>query len=84
VHAELQEQGIKCARKRVARLMREQGLVVCRPRHRIRTTQSDPKAGVASNCLNREFTATRPNEKWTGDITAIWTIRVVALPGGGP
>ncbi len=73
VHAQLQEQGIKCARKRVARLLREQGLVVRRPCHRAITTQGDAAARVASNCLNREFTATRPNEKWTGDITAIWT-----------
>lgn len=41
VHAELQEQGVKCARKRVARLMREQGLRVCRLRHRTLTTRSD-------------------------------------------
>lgn len=73
VHAELQEQGIKCARKRVARLMREQGLAARRTRHRTLTTRSDASARLAPNCLNREFTATRPNEKWTGDITAIWT-----------
>jgi putative transposase len=73
VHAELQAQGIKVARKRVARLMREQGLLGCRPVHRSRTTHSDPNARVAPNRLNRDFTASRPNEKWTGDITAIWT-----------
>jgi putative transposase len=33
----------------------------------------DPTARVAPNLLNRDFTASRPNEKWTGDITAIWT-----------
>ncbi len=73
VHGELQAQGIKVARKRVARLMREHGLAGCRPRHRTRTRHSDPSARVAPNRLNREFTACRPNEKWSGDITAIWT-----------
>jgi putative transposase len=73
VHAELQAQGIKCARKRVARLMRELELAARRPRHRTKTTHSDPNARVAPNCLDRDFTATSPNEKWTGDITAIWT-----------
>jgi putative transposase len=73
VHAELQAQGIRCARKRVARLMRELGLAARRPRHRTVTTRSDPSAQVAPNLLDRDFTATRPNEKWTGDITAIWT-----------
>jgi putative transposase len=73
VHAELKAQGIKCARKRVARLMRELQLAARRPRHRTKTTQSDPNARVAPNRLDRDFTATRPNEKWAGDITAIWT-----------
>lgn len=73
VHAELQAQGIKCARKRVARLMRELELVARRPRHRTKTTRSDPNARVAPNRLDRDFTARYPNEKWTGDITAIWT-----------
>jgi len=73
VHAELQAQGIKCARKRVARLMGELELAARRRRHRSRTTRSDPSARVAPNRLDRDFTATRPNEKWTGDITAIWT-----------
>jgi putative transposase len=73
VHAELQAQGIKCARKRVARLMRELDLAARRPRHRTKTTRSDPNARIAPNRLDRDFTATRPNEKWAGDITAIWT-----------
>jgi putative transposase len=73
LHAELVEQGIRCSRKRVARLMREMGLVARRARHRTRTTPSDPAARVAPNRLQQDFTASRPNEKWTGDITAIWT-----------
>jgi putative transposase len=73
IHAELRDQGIAISRKRVARLMREQGLSACRRRHRTITTQSEPGARIAPNRLNQEFTATRPNEKWTGDITAIWT-----------
>ncbi len=73
IHAELRDQGIRISRKRVARLMREQGLSACRRRHRTITTHSEPGARVAPNRLNQEFTASRPNEQWTGDITAIWT-----------
>jgi putative transposase len=73
IHAELREQGLRCSRRRVARLMRERGLSARRRRHRTITTQSVPGARVAPNRLNQEFTASRPNEKWTGDITAIWT-----------
>jgi transposase InsO family protein len=53
--------------------MRERGLSACRRHHRTITTQSEPGARVSPNLLDQDFTATRPNEKWTGDITAIWT-----------
>jgi putative transposase len=73
VHAELKAQGITCARKRVARLMREQGLFAQRPRHRTITTQSEPGAQVAPNLLHRDFSADEPNTKWVADTTYIWT-----------
>jgi transposase InsO family protein len=73
VHAELQAQGITCARKRVARLMREQGLFAQRPRHRTITTKSEPDAQVAPNVLQRDFRAHQPNSKWVADTTYIWT-----------
>ena len=73
MHAELRDQGIISSRKRMARLMREQGLSACRRHHRTITTKSEPGARVAPNVLDQDFTASRPNEKWTGDITAVWT-----------
>jgi putative transposase len=73
VHAELHAQGIRCARKRVARLMREQGLQASRPRHRTTTTQSESGAQVAPNLLQRDFSADEPNSKWVADTTSIWT-----------
>lgn len=53
--------------------MREQGLCARRRAHRTRTTRSEPGARIAPNLLNQDFTATHPNEKWAGDITAVWT-----------
>lgn len=73
VHAELRAQGLHCARKRVARLMREQGLFAQRPRHRTVTTKSEPGAQVAPNLLQRDFSADEPNSKWVADTTYIWT-----------
>ena len=73
IHAELRDQGISVSRKRVARLMREQGLSAARRRHRTITTHSEAGARVAPNVLDQDLSATCPNEKWTGDITAIWT-----------
>ncbi len=37
------------------------------------TTKSNPKHPVAPNLLAQDFTAERPNEKWTGDITYVPT-----------
>ncbi len=66
IHAELHAQGLRCAEKRVARLMRTQGLAARRPRHRTVTTQSDPAAGVSPNLLQRDFTADQPNTRMGG------------------
>ncbi|HEY6542074.1 MAG TPA: IS3 family transposase [Ktedonobacteraceae bacterium] len=73
IHAELRARGITSSRKRVARLMRERGLSARRRHHKTITTKSEPGARVAPNLLDQDFTASRPNEKWTGDITAVWT-----------
>ena len=37
------------------------------------TTDSDHKFNIAPNLLDRNFVADRPNQKWAGDITFIWT-----------
>ena len=69
IHAALQQQGIVCSRKRVARLMRQAGIHSLRAvRRRIRTTDSQHRRPVAPNLLQRDFSATVPNEKWVGDI----------------
>ena len=43
-----------------------------RKRFRV-TTMSEHDMPIASNVLERDFTATAPNQKWVGDITYIWT-----------
>ena len=73
VHAELRAQGIMCGKHRVARLMRQANLRAIQKRRRICTTDSHHSAPVASNLLQRDFTAPAPNRKWLTDITAVWT-----------
>ena len=73
VHRELKDQGYRTSRKRVARLMREADISVVRKRRRVLTTKRDTTHPVASNVLNREFTAKEPNTKWVTDITYIPT-----------
>jgi len=73
VHAELKAVGERVGRKRVARLMREKKLAA-RTRRRFRaTTDSRHSFPVAPNVLERDFTATAPNEAWVTDITFLWT-----------
>lgn len=74
IHAALRRQGVRCSRKRVARLMRAQGLCATRPhQHKPHTTDSQHTQPVAPNLLARNFTASAPNRKWVADITAIAT-----------
>lgn len=55
VHAEVQAQGERVGRKRIARLMREEGLVGRRPRRFVRTTDSRHANPIAPNVLERQF-----------------------------
>jgi putative transposase len=74
IHAVLRCQGIRCGRKRVARLMRAQGLCATRPhRRKPRTTDSQHTQPVAPNLLERDFTASGPNRTWVAAITGIST-----------
>ena len=74
VHAALRQEHVLCGKQRVARLMSAAGLAgKGRGRHRPRTTVSDPTRPAASNLLNRDFSAERPNAKWLADITYIDT-----------
>lgn len=74
IHQALRQRGIATSRKRVARLMRENGLNSRRrPSWKPSTTDSRHHRPVAPNLLRRDFSAEAPNEKWLGDIVSIWT-----------
>jgi transposase InsO family protein len=73
VHHELKVRGRKVGRKRVARIMRERGIVGKRRRRFRITTDSNHTRPIAPNVLNRNFSTTAPDLAWVGDITYIWT-----------
>ena len=73
VHRELKKQGFEISRKRVIRLMQEQGLVGRPKRRFVVTTDSEHQLEVAPNLLERDFTASAPNQRWVGDITYLKT-----------
>jgi putative transposase len=65
--------GYRVSRRRIGRLMKAEGLF-CKTKKKFKaTTNSKHDNPVAPNRLNREFTADKPNQKWVGDITYIWT-----------
>lgn len=67
------ELGQRHSRKRVARLMAENGLFGRKRRRFVVTTKANPAHQPAPNVLNREFHADAPNQKWLSDITQIPT-----------
>jgi putative transposase len=73
VHAELRASGMRCGHKRVARLMRQAGLVGCHRRRPAHTTRRDPAAEPAPDLVRRAFTASAPNRLWVADITYVPT-----------
>ena len=65
--------GMRCGRRRVARLMRRAGLRGCIRGRKRRTTRRDPRAVPAPDLVGRNFTATAPDRLWTADITYVKT-----------
>ena len=73
IHAELRAQGVRCGRKRVARLMREANLIGAQRRRYRGTTRQDRQAVPAPDLVQRDFTASAPDRLWVADITYVAT-----------
>jgi len=66
--------GLVVSRRRIGSIMRDLSLVAKnKKRFRINTTDSNHNLPIANNLLNRDFYASRPDEKYVGDITYIHT-----------
>ncbi|SNT76801.1 HTH-like domain-containing protein, partial [Paracoccus seriniphilus] len=61
---ELDELGIHVGQRPVARIMRDNGILVLRSRRFKRTTDSNHTFNIAPNLLRQDFTASAPNQKW--------------------
>jgi putative transposase len=73
VHAALRGKGVRVGKKRVERLMREDGIKAHQKRRFRRTTDSNHTHPIASNILDRQFTVSAPNKVWVTDVTYIST-----------
>ncbi len=75
VHAALRAQEDRHTRKRIARLMREAGLVgACHRGTGPATTRRDQEARPAPDLVDRSFKADAPNILWVADITYVPTL----------
>ena len=71
---QLQRNGVDVGRDHVARLMRAEGLEgVCRGKKQRTTIPDEAALERARDLLQRDLTATSPNEKWVADITYLRT-----------
>jgi putative transposase len=74
IRAELADSGITASRKRIAILMRANGITgVSRRRGYCVTTRRDPKERPAPDLVKRQFVATDINQLWVADMTYIPT-----------
>ena len=73
IAADINIQGFNVSVRTVGRMMRSLGLRARGCRKFKCTTDSNHKYGASPNLLDRQFTATRPNQVWVGDITYIRT-----------
>jgi putative transposase len=70
---ELRSEGIVVNHKTVEELMKKNGIRAKQKKKFKATTNSKHNLPVAENLLDRDFTETKPNQTWVGDITYIWT-----------
>lgn len=75
VHRELRKRGIGCSRKRVERLMREDGIRAKKTRRFRVTTDSSHGRPVAPNLLQRHF-----GVEETGGVDRVWVSDITYLP----
>ena len=71
VHAELRAIGIRCGRKRVARLMRRAKLRGCLRGRRMCTTHRIALQQAAPDLVVRNFSSEAPDRLWVADITYV-------------
>jgi putative transposase len=71
VHAELRRLDQRCGKKRVARLMADEGLVGVHARRKWR--RGRPDVAPAPDLVGRDFAPPRPDLVWAADVTQFWT-----------
>ena len=84
IHRELRAEGVRVGQKRIGRLMRQEGLAGTHRRRFRTTTVADESRRPAPDLVERNFTATAPNQLWVADFTYVrtwqgWLYRAVVV-----
>ena len=69
VRAPLAKQSVAISEKFVQRLMKQENLIVAKPKRRRYRSYLGEISPAPENFINRDFQAAAPNEKWLTDIT---------------
>lgn len=72
IHDALKDQGMRLGRKRVARVMRQHGIIAA-PYRRMKWKSAFKTAKAADNLVRRQFRVNHPNRVWAADMTSFWT-----------
>lgn len=72
IYKALKSQGMRLGRKRVARVMRQNG-IVAEPFRRIKWKRCFKTAKAAGNLVQRQFAVPEVNRIWAADMTCFWT-----------
>jgi transposase InsO family protein len=73
IYRQLKSDGIACGRHRVARLMREDGIIARKRRKYKKPVSQQRIQPVAQNILNRSFDVQDKNAVWACDVSYFWT-----------
>lgn len=73
IYEHLRQEGYMCGENRVCRLMKAHGIRAKQKRQFRITTHSKHTHPVVGNKLNRDFQASKPDDRWVSDITYVQT-----------
>ncbi|MEK7339755.1 MAG: IS3 family transposase, partial [Verrucomicrobiota bacterium] len=73
IHAELKKEGMICSRRRIAKIMRENGIQAKTYKLWKKIAVAKTHQEIAPNYANQNFTVDAPNKTWVSDISYIAT-----------
>ena len=73
IYQQLKVEGIPCGRHRVARFMRDDGIVARKRRKYKKPVSKQRVQPIANNVLNRGFQVKNKNSVWVCDVSYFWT-----------